>query len=44
MLKYTIYITHEGITYQTNVNAEKHKTAERVYHMAQEQVRKQWGN
>ncbi|WP_141770510.1 BA3454 family stress response protein [Bacillus sp. MUM 116] len=44
MYKYTIYVTHEGKTYQTNVIATKEQTEEEVYRIAKEQVLKQWAN
>jgi hypothetical protein len=42
MYEYTIYVTHEGLIYQTNVIANKNQTEEDVYHIAKEQVLKQW--
>ena len=44
MYKYTIYVTHQGKIYQTNVIATKNQTEEEVYRIAQEQVLKQWAN
>ena len=42
MYKYTIYVTHEGKIFQTNVIADKNQTEEEVYRIAKEQVLKQW--
>ncbi|PFO08369.1 hypothetical protein COJ85_03765 [Bacillus sp. AFS076308] len=44
MYKYTIYVTHKGKVYQTNVIAPKNQTEEEVYRIAKEQVLKQWAN
>jgi hypothetical protein len=44
LFKYTVYVTHEGKTYQTNVIADKNQTEEEVYNIAKEQVSKQWTN
>ena len=44
MYKYTIYVTHKGKVYQTNVIATKNQTEEEIYRIAQEQVLKQWEN
>jgi hypothetical protein len=44
MCNYTIYVTLKGQTYQTNVIANKNQSQEEIYHIAKEQVVKQWGN
>jgi hypothetical protein len=44
MYKYTIYVTHKGKVYQTNVIATKNQTEEEVFRIAKEQVLKQWAN
>jgi L-rhamnose mutarotase len=44
MCNYTIYVTHNGMTYQTNVIAKKSQTEAEVYRIAREQVMKQWTN
>jgi hypothetical protein len=44
MYKYTIYVTHEGKIYQTNVIANKNQTEQEIYRIAKEQVLKQWAN
>ncbi|MDQ6597640.1 MULTISPECIES: BA3454 family stress response protein [Bacillus] len=44
MYKYTIYVTHNGKVYQTNVIADKNQTEEEVHRIAKEQVLKQWAN
>ncbi|MEH7419464.1 BA3454 family stress response protein [Neobacillus drentensis] len=44
MYNYTVYVTHNGKTYQTNVIATKDQTEEEVYLIAKEQVLKQWSN
>jgi hypothetical protein len=44
MYNYTIYVTHKGLIYQTNVIASKNQTKQEIYRLAKEQVVKQWEN
>ena len=44
MCNYTVYVTFKGQTYQTNVIANKNQSKAEIYHIAKEQVVKQWSN
>ncbi|WP_160723589.1 BA3454 family stress response protein [Bacillus sp. USDA818B3_A] len=44
MYNYTIYVTLNGKTYQTNVLATKDQTEEEINQIAKEQVIKQWAS
>jgi ssRNA-specific RNase YbeY (16S rRNA maturation enzyme) len=44
MCIYTINVTLNGKSYQTNVIAFKNQSEEEIYHIGKEQVIKQWTN
>jgi len=44
MCIYTINVTINGKSYQTNVIASKNQSEEEIHHIGKEQVLKQWSN
>jgi hypothetical protein len=44
MYEYTIYVTFQGMKYQTKIITDKNATEEEIYQLAKEQVEKQWCN